>query len=264
MWLSLVFIISELLGTDRETSEQIFIVLLTLILGFCLLIFFALFFRKSGKKTVYLLGVSDSGKSRIFANLASKGRHSPQTVTSQVANILENFTTKSGKILRLVDIPGADKVRSSTLNNFLPKFNAAGMIYVIDSSQIVKDCREIAECLYGFLADYPSFFGRKKFPILLACNKQDSPGAKSCKVVKSLLEKEFGLLTKTRAAALDETSSSSSSGTGRKILAFSTSSENSDGFQFENLTQNIQFLECTAIGDGENSLENVQEWLDEI
>uniref|UniRef100_A0A915I531 Signal recognition particle receptor subunit beta n=1 Tax=Romanomermis culicivorax TaxID=13658 RepID=A0A915I531_ROMCU len=251
----------ELLGTDRETSEQIFIVLLTLILGFSFIILFTLFFRsKSTKKTVYLLGVSDSGKSQMLANLASKGRNTPTTVTSQVANVLENFSTKSGKVLRLVDIPGADKVRAAILTNSLSKFNAAGVIYVIDSSQIVKDCREIAECLYTFLADYPKFFSLKKFPILLACNKQDSPNSKSCKVVKSLLEKEFAVLNKTRAAALDETSSSSNVG-GRKIL---TTSENDDGFNFENLPQNVKFLECTTVGNGENSLENVENWLDEI
>jgi len=104
-------IISEILGTDEDTSFEIFLVLLTLFFGLFIIILVFRCLRKSSKKSIYILGVSDAGKSVLFSKLVTRGQANVQTVTSQAANILDDYVTvRKGRSVRLIDVPGADKV----------------------------------------------------------------------------------------------------------------------------------------------------------
>lgn len=258
------WVVSELLGTDQQTSGEIFLVICTVLIGFLIIILSATILRRkfsAPKNSIYIAGISDSGKTCLFSKLisaATSGEKPPQqpplTVTSQAPNVYEGYVNKNRRLLQLIDIPGADKVRNSSLTKMLSKYSPCGLIFVVDSAQILKDCREIAECLYSILADFPRSFDSKNFPILILCNKQDSPQSKSAKVVRSALEKEFALLTRTRGSALDDGGSPQ----GKKILL---QNQKADGsmFDFERLQQNVRFVECSA----NSNVDDVISWIDE-
>lgn len=256
-----VEVIGEVFGVDKETSFTIFIGLLSIFVGFFIILFVFLR-RKPKKKVIVIAGQSDSGKTVLFSRLITNGKANPLTVTSQKENVFDEYTTKIvGKTLSLIDIPGADKIRGTILNSNLKKSPISGLIYVVDSSTVIKDCREIAEYLYELLADTSSIVDRRNFPILIVCNKQDLPTAKSSKVVKSSLEKEFALLNQTRAAALDNIGKDSNR---KNVLA-----EPGKEFLFKQLVQKIEFVECSAksslaMNQNAVNIENVEKWLDSI
>jgi len=242
--------VSELLGTDEETSLNIFSCRFFNFIGFFILVLF-ISFRKSSKKTVYILGPSDAGKTTLLSTLVTKGEASPITVTSQTANIYDNYNTLKNKIFRLIDIPGADKVRSSVLAFNLARFPAAALIFVVDSCSVVKDSREAAEWLYVALADA---FGGKPPPLLIVCAKQGLPGAKAARAVRSALEREFIALHRTRRAAPVNTGTNGSSG--KRLL---DNADDGRPFDFDRLPNGCLFVECDDADVGQ-----VDRWLDEL
>lgn len=118
------------------------------------------------------------------------------------------------------------------------------IVFVIDSDTFGKKTRDIAELLYDVLVAVRS----ASVPLLIACNKQDLDMAKSSKAIKSLLEKELGLVCKTRNATLESTSDSQKN----VILA-----KNGD-FKWETHGKNVEFIDLTATEDG--SFETLKSW----
>ena len=53
----------------------------------------------------------------------------------------------------------------------------AGVVVVVDSESFPKQSRDVAELVYEVLVDVPS-----NASVLIACNKQDMPTAKSAQV----------------------------------------------------------------------------------
>lgn len=106
---------------------------------------------------------------------------------------------------------------------------------MIDSDTVGKKTRDIAELLYDVLVSICS----SGVPLLIVCNKQDLDMAKSNKAIRSLLEKELGLVCKTRNATLESTSDTQKS----MILA-------KDGnFKWETHGKTAEFIDCTATDD---------------
>jgi len=94
--------------------------------------------------------------------------------------------------------------------------------------------------------------------MLVACNKQDLPLAKSAKVIRTNLEKEFALLNRSRAAALASTDERS--GDSRKMLM-----KEGKELSWDSLGRKIDFCECYAKREGGEEeatrLNQVEEWL---
>lgn len=261
--ITLAYLVSELIGTDEQTSIEILIIIFTVIVGF--LIFYAFFaFLKSGRKNaVYLLGVSDAGKSTLFARLITKGQTRPLTVTSQTVNVFDGYSTPKGTIFRLIDVPGADKIRSNALMTSLIRYPAAAVMFVVDSCTTARDSREPAEWLYTVLAE--AFGSAASPPLLVVCAKQDAPGAKSARAVRAALEREFGTLHRTRRAAPVGVD-----GGNKQLLA--AAAVDADGtFDFDRLPRGCTFVEYAAhaTADGVDDTQKatvaeIEKWLDDL
>lgn len=66
---------------------------------------------------------------------------------------------------------------------------ARGVIYVIDSTSIQKNLKDVAEYLFDLLTD--ASLARSRTPFLILCNKADLPDAKKVNVIEELLEMEL-------------------------------------------------------------------------
>ncbi|EGT55506.1 hypothetical protein CAEBREN_01640 [Caenorhabditis brenneri] len=77
------------------------------------------------------------------------------------------------------------------------------IVFVVDSAAFSKNARDVAELFYLVALENVD-----KVPILIACHKQDLSLAKTEKVIRNSLEKEIGLINKSRAAALKGTDGS--------------------------------------------------------
>ncbi|VDD89626.1 unnamed protein product [Enterobius vermicularis] len=139
----------------------------------------------------------------------------PHTYTSLKENEFDSYSNVHGKTLKLVDFPGAERLRKQLFLRYFEKVEfkgnslIKGVIFVIDSSTFSKKARDVAEFLYDVLRESP-----KGTFILIACNKQDIQLAKSSQGIRNALEREIGLINSSRSAALETTDGSSS----RRIL----------------------------------------------
>jgi len=247
--------VAETLNTDRTTAFGIIIALLV-VLFTLMLIGLILWTRgKKGKNTVLLVGLSDAGKTLMFLNFVTGSTDTVSTYTSMKENSFEGAEVGSTKV-DLVDIPGADKVRKRILDSYLATKGGRtvkAIVFVIDSATYPKMSKDVAECLYDVLCEAP-----KKTPMLVACNKQDLPLAKSAKVIRTNLEKEFALLNRSRAAALASTDERS--GDSRKMLM-----KEGKELSWDSLGRKIDFCECYAKREGGEEeatrLNQVEEWL---
>lgn len=89
--------------------------------------------------------------------------------------------------MKIIDIPGHERLRGRYFDQF--KNIARGLVFIVDSLEIQKDVKDVAEFLYNCLSD--STVRSYSPPILILCNKQDEPTAKGSAVIKTLLEKEM-------------------------------------------------------------------------
>ncbi|VDP11509.1 unnamed protein product [Soboliphyme baturini] len=166
-----------------------------------ILMLLVLLLGQSTRKTLLLCGITNSGKTLMFVELAVG--HSVKTVTSMKENVHE--IAIPGFPVQLVEIPGSDRIRKTILDNYLkvrsssayaciPTFiitiakeDVPYMIFVVDSSSFMKECREVAEFLYDILSTKEVVKRGKRFSLLIACSKQDIPTAKSSQVIKVII-----------------------------------------------------------------------------
>lgn len=98
--------------------------------------------KKSPKRTDLLLtGLCESGKTLIFTQLLHKEVR--ETFTSIAENIGEYAIEGSGAVLRVIDIPGHERLRGRFFDQY--KTTAKGLIFVVDSVTVQKDVRDVAE-----------------------------------------------------------------------------------------------------------------------
>jgi len=256
---TVVELVAEIFGVDKGTGYRI---TLGLTLIFVFTFMFIMILRafgviggssKRGKRSVVILGVSDVGKTLIFSHLTSG--HGVNTYTSMKENALDGIVFREGgRKFRVIDLPGADRIRKTYFEQHMKKEDVVALVYVINSSTFQKDCRETSEFLYDVLSHPSVVKQRKRLPLLIVCNKQDSPLSKGTQVIRKGLEKELSVLNKTRAASLESIDGTS----GKRLLL----TGDSDEFKFENLRQNVEFVECVATGD--LRLEGVKDWLKQL
>lgn len=137
--------------------------------------------KRTARSDVLLMGLCDSGKTLLFSHLILDDEK--ETFTSIKEN-LGYLTTSSGE-LRLVDVPGHERLRGKFFDQY--KNLSKAIVFVIDSVTVQKDIRDVADFLYTILADKAT----TNLPVIILCNKQDETLAKGEGVIKSLLEKEM-------------------------------------------------------------------------
>ncbi|VDP07075.1 unnamed protein product [Heligmosomoides polygyrus] len=227
-------------------EPNILAILVAALVVFITIVFFVYRSVRSKANTFLLVGLSDSGKTHIFGKIANKNNE-PVTYTSFQENILD--VEVKGKHLKVVDFPGAERLRKQLVEKWLKKERGSvrGIMFVVDSSSFSKRSRDVAELLYDVALE-----SGKKVPIVVACNKQDHGLAKSSQVIRLSLEKEMGLINKTRAAALSTTDGSS---------ACRTLTDTGGDFSWDDLPIPVTFVECCAVDGAAIGLEAIREWI---
>ncbi|KAG5329596.1 SRPRB protein, partial [Acromyrmex charruanus] len=241
--------VEQLLKGD-DSSQSLHLALLVAAFVLIILVLFVFWRKRKSKGNIILLtGLSDSGKTLIYARLlCSQFVKTYTSVKENIGNITINY-----RFLRIVDIPGDERLRGKYFDKY--KSSVKGLVYIIDAVTIQKEIRDVAEYLYNLLSD-PDI--QKNVPVLIMCNKQDQTMAKGCYVIKALLEKEMNLLRMTKTSQLEATDASSTN----VFLG-----KQGKHFEFSHLDSQIDFVESYASNDDSQMSANIEElkkWLIKI
>uniref|UniRef100_A0AC34RBX6 Signal recognition particle receptor subunit beta n=1 Tax=Panagrolaimus sp. JU765 TaxID=591449 RepID=A0AC34RBX6_9BILA len=76
------------------------------------------YLRTKPKDTFLIVGLSDSGKTQIYTKLIKNDCEFP-TYTSMKENVYEQFLSPNGNHYRMVDYPGAERLRQGLYDNWL-------------------------------------------------------------------------------------------------------------------------------------------------
>ncbi|KYQ52253.1 Signal recognition particle receptor subunit beta [Trachymyrmex zeteki] len=235
-------------GNDSSQSLHLALLIASLVL-IALVLFIFWRKRKSRGNIILLTGLSDSGKTLIYARLLySQFVKTYTSVKENIGDITINYRS-----LRIVDIPGDERLRGKYFDKY--KSSVKGLVYIIDAVTIQKEIRDVAEYLYNLLSD-PDI--QKNVPVLIMCNKQDQTMAKGCYVIKALLEKEMNLLRMTKTSQLEATDASSTN----VFLG-----KQGKHFEFSHLDSQIDFVESYASNDDSRmsaDFEELKKWLIKI
>uniref|UniRef100_A0AAF5HXQ1 Signal recognition particle receptor subunit beta n=1 Tax=Strongyloides stercoralis TaxID=6248 RepID=A0AAF5HXQ1_STRER len=251
-------IIRMTLSSFFEYDYTILPLVLSVCTGFiAFLIAYLLFKKVSVRRNVFLLvGLSDSGKTQVFSKLINVNKKT-QSYTSIEENTFNGKIPCFSKEISLVDFPGTLRLRSRLFSKWLTfELNTIrGIIFVVDSSTFTKHARDIAELLYDILIKTKS-----SIDIFVACNKQDILLSKNKNVIKTTLEKDLGLINKSRAASLDMTDGS------RKDELLTETGEN---FKWEDLPRlKIDFDEIIADleedSDKAINIDSLTQWINDV
>eukprot|EP00117_Sycon_ciliatum_P045234 scpid89752/ scgid32535/ Signal recognition particle receptor subunit beta len=245
--------VQDLVGGEQNATILAVSISVGLVFVTTLLIWLCRGSRARGRNFL-LIGLNGAGKTLMYSQL--RYREEKHTVMSVAENkgkvhIRDN---KIEKVFDIVDIPGHDSLRKILLEKYLP--TARGIVLVVDSSSFSKDVRDVAKLLFSVLAT--SSVRRNRASILIACNKQDIPTAKSAKLVEQMLEKEIDALRTTRAAALSDTDDTRSS-----VQVGKSGKE----FSFADVHPlSVRVAECCAkdfdaLDDRETDLSRIIDWL---
>ncbi|XP_018346493.1 PREDICTED: signal recognition particle receptor subunit beta [Trachymyrmex septentrionalis] len=241
--------IEQLLKGD-DSSQSLHLALLVATFILITLVLFVFWRKRKSKGNIILLtGLSESGKTLIYARLlCSQFVKTYTSVKENIGDITINY-----RFLRIVDIPGDERLRGKYFDKY--KSSVKGLVYIIDAVTIQKEIRDVAEYLYNLLSD-PDM--QKNVPVLIMCNKQDQTMAKGCYVIKALLEKEMNLLRMTKTSQLEATDASSTN----VFLG-----KQGKHFEFSHLDSQIDFVESHASNDDSQMSANIEElkkWLIKI
>lgn len=179
------------------TAQDIYVALAVVIITF--LISVVIFIIKKFRKpinVVLLTGLSDSGKTAIFSKIIFN------KFKKSVTSLKENEATIKELNLKLIDLPGADRLRESYWEQY--RSEAQHVFYIIDSTTVDAKIRDLGEYLYTLLSDGVVHKGKTRLTI--ACNKQDLDGALSKENLKHILEKELNAIRATKKGRLGKTS----------------------------------------------------------
>ncbi|CAO3628711.1 unnamed protein product [Cunninghamella blakesleeana] len=210
-----------------------------------IVIFVSLSLVKKQQKgnTILLLGIPGAGKTSLFTFLRYDKVAS--TVTSMKEN--EGKITIENKTFDLVDMPGHERVRYRYLD-FLPV--SYKIIFVVDSTTLHNQVRQVAEYLYHILAN--PIVQQNKTPVLIACNKHDMFTALPIARIKPLLEAEINRLRATRTAAVEKQESDNMDEQ-EAYLGYE-----GEAFQFDHVDNEIEFEQCSIL---KNDIDNLTQWI---
>jgi len=203
--------------------------------------------RRVKQRAILFLGLCDSGKTLLLSRLAY-GVYK-DTQTSIEANEAD-YSPDEKRHLDLIDVPGHERLRQVALDRC--KASARGLLFVVDSTTVQKQVKDVAEYLYTVLTE-PTLAALQP-PLLVLCNKHDQSLAKSAGLIRTQLEREINTLRWTKSSSLQGTDDSS---------AVASLGREGEDFQFGQLRQPVEFVEgsCGATAGEEAELEDVLAWL---
>ncbi|XP_055627285.1 signal recognition particle receptor subunit beta [Toxorhynchites rutilus septentrionalis] len=228
---------------DQEQLDYTPILLAILVILFTLLLLFIWKKKRTTRSDVLLAGLCDSGKTLLFSHLILG--EAKETFTSIKENV--GYLTNSNGELRIVDIPGHERLRGKFFDQY--KNLSKAIVFVIDSVTVQKDIRDVADFLYTILADKAI----ANLPVVILCNKQDEDLAKGDAVIKSMLEKEINVVRQTRTSQLQSVDPQSSD------AVFLGRSDKD--FDFSQVSQNVKFVLCSA---SDNQMDDLNVFLDTL
>ncbi|KAG9295119.1 hypothetical protein G9A89_006100 [Geosiphon pyriformis] len=210
--------------------------------------------KKIRNDTFLILGLSDAGKTALYAML--RYGELVSTHTSMKENeghfipttfIVDEFEPLTKEPVHIVDVPGHERLRFKFLE-FVPI--TRGIIFVIDSASCVKNYRPIAEYLYDIFSN--KHVSKQKVPVLILCNKNDLVTALSSEKIQTSLEIELTHLRGTRTAALEHQDSAEEV----EFLGY----ENED-FKFDHLENRVEFVSLSV---EKGQINMVKEWIADV
>jgi len=159
--------------------------------------------------------------------------------------ILENPSSdRPSKKIHIIDIPGNLRIRQREFNS--NKLSAKAMIFVIDSTAIRNESKDVSDYLYDILRE--KTFRQQRLPLLILCNKQDlNDNQQTIETIRDLLENELTMKRKTRASsvAVHQGKGDTSDDIGRR---------DKDTFEFADVKDiQIEFVEGSALGTEKSS-----------
>lgn len=104
-----------------------------------LVVIFLIKKRKTRRTDVLLAGLCDSGKTLLYSILLNGS--AVETFTSLKENC--GFLTLPDGLLRVVDLPGHERLRLRLLDTY--KNSAKAIVFVVDSSTVQKEIKDVAE-----------------------------------------------------------------------------------------------------------------------
>jgi signal recognition particle receptor subunit beta len=104
-----------------------------------LVILFLIKKRKAKRTDVVLAGLCDAGKTLLYSLILNGSE--VETFTSLKENF--GFLTLQTGVVRLVDLPGHERLRLRLLDTY--KSSTKSIVYVVDSSTIQKEIKDVAE-----------------------------------------------------------------------------------------------------------------------
>eukprot|EP00088_Acartia_fossae_P013644 TRINITY_DN17207_c0_g1_i14.p1 TRINITY_DN17207_c0_g1~~TRINITY_DN17207_c0_g1_i14.p1 ORF type:complete len:258 (-),score=63.94 TRINITY_DN17207_c0_g1_i14:327-1100(-) len=243
---------SQMNSFFQETKEklesrdpQTVAILVALIVGLVTLalILFISKRRKFGRG-ILLCGVCDSGKTTLFSQLIQGKPIETYTSLQENTGIL---SLAGMKPVNLVDIPGHERLRDNILAKYVG--SARGIVYVVDSSVVSKQIRDITEFLFNILSNPVVYSARPS--VLIACNKQDLGLVKGASVIQTLLEKEINALRVSHSNTLQGTD-----GEGPDHVFLGVPGKQ---FAFSDLACKVTFAEVNT--QSNEATEPVTEWI---
>jgi len=148
------------------------------------------------------------------------------------------------KKIHVIDIPGNLRIRQRDFN--ANKTSAKAMIFLIDSTTIHEESKDVSDYIYDILRE--KSFRQQRLPLLIFCNKQDINNQnESIQSIRHLLENELTMKRKTRASsvAVHQGKGESSDDIGRV---------GKETFEFNDVKDiQIDFVDGSALGTEKNS-----------
>ncbi|CAF2585111.1 unnamed protein product [Rotaria sp. Silwood2] len=194
-----------------------------------------------------LCGAPNSGKTLLFCRLTMG--LAKRTLTSQAINkgsmILENSSSdRSSKKIHVIDVPGNLRIRQRDFN--ANKSSAKAIIFVIDSSTIKEESKDVSDYLFDIL--HEKTYRQQRLPLLIFCNKQDINNDNiSIQSIRNLLENELTMKRKTRASSVDVHQ-------GETELSDDIGQLGKDTFEFSDVKDiQIDFVDGSALGTEKKS-----------
>lgn len=186
---------------SSKLADALLITLFLLILSSLAFALSILRFRRDTRNAVLILGISGEndnpavGKTAIFKALRNGWLPKHGTVPSMTVNdaiFIPHGTSQPTNALRWIDFPGHPRLRHK-LHAYLSI--AKCIVFVIDATLFTAQARKDAELLFEILT-HP-VVSAKATPLLVFCNKSDSPLHAKPVAVQTRLEAE---LDRARAA----------------------------------------------------------------
>lgn len=238
---------SEFIDDSSQILSTPFLVtLLVLLLSIVVIWFFKRRPQSRRGECLLLCGVSNSGKTLLFCRLTMG--LAKRTITSMAVNTGSMFVNLSSdrptKKVHVIDVPGNLRIRQRDFN--ANKHSAKAIIFVIDSTTIRQESKDVSDYLFDILSE--KSFRQQRLPLLIFCNKQDiNNDNESIESIRTLLETELTVKRRTRTSTVDVHQ-------GKTELTQDIGQKGKENFEFADIKDiRVKFIDGSALGTEKKS-----------